>query len=189
MPEPRPRSGLQVPENSRAGHILVDMRKVLISDSGGAGDRGEGLDDLDRGILRLLQSDGRMAYRQIARELGVSEGTIRIRTGRMESAGVLKVVAIPDPFRLGYQVLAFVLIRVEPGRQQQVVERLSAWQEATYVSSLIGGADVYVQIVCRDNDHLLTLLQDRLPEIGGIRSFETFMELKMHKVSYGYETD
>lgn len=149
----------------------------------------EGLDDVDRGILRWLQSDGRMAYRQIARELGVSEGTVRIRAGRMQESGVLKIVAIADPFRLGYRVLAFVLIRVEPGKQDAVLDGLGSWPETTYVSSLVGAADVYVQLVCRDNDHLRELLHERLPEIGGVRSFETYVELKMHKVSYGYETE
>ncbi|AII10629.1 MULTISPECIES: Lrp/AsnC family transcriptional regulator [Rhodococcus] len=146
----------------------------------------EGLDDVDRGILRLLQEDGRMPYRQIARELGVSEGTVRIRLGRMQESGVLNVVAIADPFRLGYRVLAFLLLRVEPGKQDHVVDTLTTWQEATYVSSCIGRADIYVQLVCRDNDHLNELLHRRLPDIGGVREYETFMELKMHKVSYEY---
>ncbi|MFC9514960.1 Lrp/AsnC family transcriptional regulator [Nocardiaceae bacterium NPDC056970] len=146
----------------------------------------EGLDDIDRGILRLLQGDGRMPYRQIARELGVSEGTVRIRTGRMQESGVLNIVAIADPFRLGYRVLAFLLVRVEPGHHDHVVTEFTAWEEATYVSTCIGHADVYVQLVCRDNDHLNDLLHKRIPEIGGVREFETFMELKMHKVSYEY---
>ena len=51
------------------------------------------VDDLDRQILRRLQQDGRMPYRQIARELGVSEGTIRGRANRMEELGVLSIVS------------------------------------------------------------------------------------------------
>lgn len=146
----------------------------------------EGLDDVDRGILRLLQQDGRMPYRQIARELGVSEGTVRHRTARLEESGALNVVAIADPFRLGYRILAFLLIKVEPGKHDQVVSALAEWPESTYVSSCIGNADIYIQLVCRDNDHLHSLLHQRISEIGGVREFETFTELKMHKVSYGY---
>ncbi|EME66338.1 AsnC family transcriptional regulator [Rhodococcus ruber BKS 20-38] len=164
---------------------------MAINGSGDPSDRSrehavEGLDDVDRGILRLLQQDGRMPYRQIARELGVSEGTVRHRTGRLEESGALNVVAIADPFRLGYRILAFLLIRVEPGQHDHVVSALTSWVESTYVSSCIGHADIYVQLVCRDNNHLHTLLHERIPEIGGVREFETFMELKMHKVSYGY---
>lgn len=147
---------------------------------------GDGLDDVDRGILRLLQEDGRMPYRQIARELGVSEGTVRIRSSRMQESGALNVIAIADPFRLGYSVLAFVLIKVEPGAQDRLVEELTALDESTYVSTCIGRADLYMQLVCRDNEHLHELLHRRIPALGGIRDLEAFMELEMHKVSYRY---
>lgn len=147
---------------------------------------GDGLDDVDRGILRLLQEDGRMPYRQIARELGVSEGTVRIRASRMQESGALNVIAIADPFRLGYSVLAFVLIKVEPGAQDRLVEELTALDESTYVSTCIGRADLYMQLVCRDNEHLHELLHRRIPALGGIRDLEAFMELEMHKVSYRY---
>lgn len=144
------------------------------------------LDDLDRRILSMLQQDGRMPYRQIARQLGVSEGTIRSRTGRMEEQGVLNIVAIADPFLLGYRVLAFLLIKVEPGHQNSVIQELVSWPESTYVSDCIGQADIYVQIVCHDNDHLHTLLRERVANVEGIQSVETCVELKMHKVSYQY---
>lgn len=144
------------------------------------------LDDLDAQIVAQLQQDGRMSYREIGRRLGVSEGTVRSRANRMLSSGALTVVAIADPFQLGYRVLAFMLLRVVPERQQQVVDALCRWEEITYVSSCTGRADLYAQVVCRDHDHLWSLLYERIPAVGGIESTETFMELRMHKVSYDY---
>lgn len=146
------------------------------------------LDDLDAQIIAQLQEDGRMSYREIGRRLGVSEGTVRSRTNRMLSSGALTVVAIADPFQLGYRVLAFMLLKVVPGRQQQVIDDLCRWEEITYVSSCTGRADLYAQAVCRDHDHLWSLLYERIPAVGGIDSTETFMELRMHKVSYDYPT-
>jgi len=144
------------------------------------------LDEVDQGILRLLQVDGRMPLRQIGRELGVSEGTVRFRLRRMEDSGALSIVAVADPFRMGYRVLAFCLLRTEPERHNAVVQALSALQETTYVSSCTGEADLYIQLVCVDHDHLWHLLYERIPAIGGVLSTATYMELKMHKVSYGY---
>jgi len=144
------------------------------------------LDDVDQGILRLLQTDGRMPLRQIARDLGVSEGTVRFRLRRMEESGALSIVAVADPFRMGYSVLAFCLLRTVPEHHTNVVDTLSEWPETTYVSTCTGEADVYTQLVCVDHDHLWRLLYERIPEIGGVVSTETYMELKMHKVSYGY---
>jgi Lrp/AsnC family transcriptional regulator, regulator for asnA, asnC and gidA len=144
------------------------------------------LDDTDRAIIGLLQHDGRLPYREIARQLSVAEGTVRLRVNRLVSSGALTFVAIADPFRLGYSVLAFSLLSVLPGRQQAVIDTLASWDEITYISSCTGRADVYAQLVCRDHDHLWELLHERIPAIGGITATETFMELKMHKVAYIY---
>lgn len=145
-----------------------------------------GLDDLDRKLLKLLQLDGRMPYRQIARQLGVSEGTIRGRTNRMVDDGILRIVAIADPLRMGNGVLAFILVKVRPGFQQQVVDHIVALPESTYVSDCVGVADIYVQVVCRNSDHLHELLNERIARIEGIDKLDTSIELKMHKLSYDY---
>ena len=144
------------------------------------------LDETDRAIIGLLQHDGRLPYREIARQLGIAEGTVRLRANRLTRSGALTVVAIADPFRLGYRVLAFSLLNVLPDRQQAVIDALVSWDEVTYISSCTGRADLYAQLVCRDHDHLWELLYERMPEVGGITASETFMELKMHKVSYIY---
>jgi Lrp/AsnC family transcriptional regulator for asnA, asnC and gidA len=144
------------------------------------------LDHLDREIIRHLQEDGRRPYREIGRDLEVSEGTIRWRVRRLIDAQALRVVAIADPFRLGYRVLAFVLVSVEAGANEKVIEALVALNEVTYVSACTGRFDVYIQVVCRDHDHLYELLSTTIPAVGGIVRTETFTELKMYKVSYRY---
>ncbi len=144
------------------------------------------LDDLDRRIIGHLQQDGRRPYREIGRALGVSEGTIRWRVRRLLDTQALRIVAIADPFRLGYRVLAFVLISVESGTHARVIEALVDFPEVTYVSACAGRFDIYIQVVCRDNDHLFELLSERIPAIGGVTRTETFTEFKMYKVSYYY---
>lgn len=150
---------------------------------GAASDR---LDAVDEAIVRHLQDDGRRPFREIARSLGVSEATVRARVRRLTDADALRIVAIADPFRLGFRVLAFVLLKLEPGRRRQVIETLTPWPEVTYISSLTGRADLYIQIVCHSHEDLWELLSERLPAIPGIEGTETFMELKMHKIAYRY---
>ena len=163
------------------------MSDLTTAAGDGNGRPGRGtLDELDGKIVALLQRDGRMPYREIGRQLGVSEGTVRHRANRMFSSGALTVVAIADPFRMGYRVLAFTLLKIAPEQQQHVIDTLCGWDEVTYVSSCTGRADIYAQLVCRDHAHLWELLYQRLPQIGGVVTSETFMELKMHKVSYVY---
>jgi len=144
------------------------------------------LDDVDAAIIRHLQEDGRRTYRDIGRALGVSEGTVRFRYRRLTESGVLRIVAIADPFRLGHRVLAFILLRIEPGAHQRIIDTLVPWPEVTYVSTCVGHADLYLQVVCRDEEDLLELVTNKIPSIGGITYSETFTELKIHKISYNY---
>ena len=68
------------------------------------------LDETDQAILRALQENGRRAYRDIAREVGVSEGTVRSRVRKLEHLGALRFLAFVDPMRLGNSVLALMLV-------------------------------------------------------------------------------
>jgi Lrp/AsnC family transcriptional regulator, regulator for asnA, asnC and gidA len=147
------------------------------------------LDEVDAAIIRQLQEDGRRTYRDIGRALGVSEGTVRFRYRRLTESGALRIVAIAEPFRLGYRVLAFILLQIEPGTHQRVIETLVSWPEVTYVSTCVGHADVYLQVVCRDEQELLNLVTNKVPGIGGVTHSETFTELKIHKISYQYPSE
>jgi Lrp/AsnC family transcriptional regulator for asnA, asnC and gidA len=170
----------QSPANQAAGSPILELPAPPAPAQEAA------LDALDRQIIGHLQEDGRRPYREIGRALGVSEGTIRWRVRRLLDSQALRIVAIADPFRLGYRVLAFVLISVEAGAHAGVIEALVAFPEVTYVSACAGRFDVYIQVVCRDNDHLFELLSERIPAIGGVTRTETFTEFKMYKVSYYY---
>jgi Lrp/AsnC family transcriptional regulator, regulator for asnA, asnC and gidA len=144
------------------------------------------LDDVDRALVAQLQQDGRKPYREMARTLGVSEGTVRWRVKRLLESGALRIAAIADPFRLGYKVQAFVLLRVSPGEHERVVEALTSWPEVVYVSSCTGRVDIYVQLVCHDHEDLYERVARDIPAIGGVMDTETLMELKVHKLHYVY---
>lgn len=144
------------------------------------------LDELDRAIVAQLQVDGRRPYRAVARALGVSEGTVRARAARLQEEGVLRILALANPFRLGYAVQASVLIKVTPAVHQQTAETLATWPEVMYLSSCAGSADLYMHVVCRDHDDLWRLLGERLGAIEGVLESETLMELRVHKTRYVY---
>ena len=122
----------------------------------------------------------------MARDLGVSEATVRWRVRRLLEAGAVRIAAIADPFQLGYKVLASILLRVAPGDLERVVDTLVSWPEVVYASSCTGWVDVYIQVVCRDHEDLWELIATRIPAIGGVTETETLMELKVHKLQYIY---
>jgi len=144
------------------------------------------LDDVDRGILGELQVDGRRPFREIARTLGISERTVRARVRRMQDAGLLRFIAFIDPRQLEHSVLALLLLRVEADAHGRVVETLTSWSEVSYVSTLMGRADIYAQVICRDNDDLWHFVTHRVRGLAGVLETETMLEMRVHKFVYAY---
>jgi Lrp/AsnC family transcriptional regulator for asnA, asnC and gidA len=144
------------------------------------------LDATDEAILRALRGNGRRAYRDIAREIGVSEGTVRARVRKLEHIGALRFLAFVDPQRLANSMLALMLVRVEGPAQPAVVETLSSWDETTYVSSLAGRADIYAQIICTGSDGLNDVIA-RTRGLPGVIDTETMIELDVHKFTYSHQ--
>jgi Lrp/AsnC family transcriptional regulator for asnA, asnC and gidA len=142
------------------------------------------LDEIDHQIISILQKDGRVPFAQIAKQLKVSAGMIRIRYSRLAEMGVLRVVAITNPLRMGYQTMAMIGIKVDGRSLRKVADKIAALDEVIYLIIVSGTYDIIAEIVCRDQDHLLQFLTDRLYKIEGVREAESFMHLKIVKEIY-----
>ncbi|MBA2263875.1 MAG: Lrp/AsnC family transcriptional regulator [Chloroflexi bacterium] len=146
------------------------------------------LDDLDKSIIKCLQQDGRRPYAQIGRQLKVPEATVRQRAERLISRGIVQVVGITDPLAMGFQQPALIGLKVEAGKLEKIAEQIASLDEVTYVVITAGRFDLFCEVVCEDNEHLLRVLTDRLASIDGIRSTETLVELRFVKESYQWGT-
>jgi Lrp/AsnC family transcriptional regulator for asnA, asnC and gidA len=142
------------------------------------------LDYIDRQIIAALQKDGREAFAQIAERLNVSPGMIRTRYNRLVEMGVLRVVAITNPLRMGYNTMALIGIKAVTGKLMEVASRIAALDEVIYLIVVSGGYDIIAEVVCRDQDDLLQFLTERLYKIDGVRETESFMHLKIMKEIY-----
>lgn len=144
------------------------------------------LDALDRAIVSQLMEDGRRPFRVIAQSLGVPESTVRFRANRLLREGALHIVAMADPHRLGYAILAVVLVRVGTRARAEAIEAIKALPEVQYLSSCAGRVDLVMQVVCRDTEDLRRLLAESLSRIEGVLETETLLELDVHKFKYAY---
>ena len=144
--------------------------------------------ELDKRIIEHLQQDGRRPFTQIASELGVSEAAVRARTNRLIEKGILQVVGVTDPLKLGFQQWAMIGVRVEAARLIEVAEQIAEFPETDYVVVTAGSFDILVEAVAEDNDALLQFLSERLRKIPGVRETETFVYLRLMKQSYQWGT-
>ena len=149
--------------------------------------RSDGLSELDKRIIEHLQADGRRPFTQIATEIGVSEAAVRARTNRLIERGILQIVGVADPEKLGFQQ-ALIGIRCEPGRIIAVADALAALPEVDYVVVTTGRYDILIELVSPDKEGLLRFLTDGLQAIEGVRDTETFTYLRLVKQTYQFGT-
>ena len=142
------------------------------------------LDDLDRELIRLLQYDGRTPFTQLAEHVDVTEGTVRRRVNRLLDGGIMQIVAIVEPQFLGWAAAAMVGISVQIGKSDVVASKVAEFPEVSYLFQASGEFDLFVEIYCRDREHFVDFLNNKLHRIEGILSTRTFMILKMYKLSY-----
>jgi len=145
---------------------------------------GEGIGELDRQIIEFLQQDGRRPFTQIAAALGVSEAAVRARTNRLIERGVLQIVGVADPLKLGYDQMAMIGVRCDGAHLMAAAEAIARLPEVIYVVATAGAYDLLVEAVCADSDGLLTFLTEQLGQVEGVRSTETFVYLRIVKQSY-----
>ena len=142
------------------------------------------LDGVDQGLIEALQTNGREPFRRIAAEVGVSEATIRARYQRLCEDNILQVTGVTNPLGLGFDAQAMVGIRTS-GSPEPVAEAIAQWDEADYVVITAGQFDVLVELICADRRQLLDTT-NRMREIDGVVSTETFLYLELRKQLYDW---
>ena len=145
------------------------------------------LDDVNKQIIEQLQRDGRMSYAALAKVVGLSEAAVRQRVQRLLDNQVMQIVAVTDPLTLGFARQVMVGLKVA-GDMRSVAEALSQIPEVDYVVICAGAYDLLAELVCTDDDHLLTLLNDQIRAIPGVTGTETFVYLKLAKQTYAWGT-
>ena len=144
------------------------------------------MDDTDRRIITALQADGRKPFNQIAEDLGIPASSVRYRTRRLQELGILQIVGIANPLAIGFDRLAMIGIRTQPGTARRVCDALAELPETSYVILTTGRYDVMAEVICRDVEHFTEVVTDRMQGIDGVVSTESFFVLEAHKLAYGW---
>jgi DNA-binding Lrp family transcriptional regulator len=140
------------------------------------------LDEIDEALIGLLRADGRASFSDMAQQVGLSGEAVRHRVDRLERSGTIKVVGSVSPTVLGYETFALVAIGVS-GSAREVAANLAALSSTDFVASTAGEFDLLAEVVCKDDDELLEVL-DSIREIPGVQRCQTFMYLFFSKYAY-----
>jgi Lrp/AsnC family transcriptional regulator for asnA, asnC and gidA len=142
------------------------------------------LDDVDRRLIELLAGNGRSSNVALARELDITESTVRKRLDRLFSSGVVRVIAVTDPLILGYHVDVVIGLSVMPRHQRDVARAMSALVNVRYVAHCAGRYNIIMEAVFVDPVDLNNFLINELGTLEGVTHSEVFYVLGLERVGF-----
>ncbi|MFB6611148.1 Lrp/AsnC family transcriptional regulator [Agromyces sp. NPDC056379] len=137
------------------------------------------IDELDRKLIELLARDGRRPFASLAEELGVSQSTVRARVAKLQEDDVVTIVALCNALLLGHQVVR-LLLRIRNLTPRAVADSLVGISQINHVALVAGSHDIYLEATCRDQPHLIDLL-DEIRRHPGVASIQPIIVTSLAK--------
>lgn len=137
------------------------------------------LDGIDKIILNSLIEDARTPILGIAREVGISGAAIHQRLRKLEASGLISgSKLVLNPKVLGYKTLAFVGVFLDSAsKYKAAINRLKEIPEVVESHYTTGNYAIFIKILCKDNAHLMNVLNIEIQNIKGVARTETFISL------------
>ena len=137
------------------------------------------IDPLDWEIIEKLREDGRSTNSAIARELNITEGTVRHRVKRLTEKGILKISGAVKPGYVEKELLVVLGVNIsESSKLRTAFEKITKLPEVrtTFITS--GRYDFMMVVAVRGNRGLINFLTTSIAGVKEIVSTESFIVLK-----------
>ena len=141
------------------------------------------IDDTDKRLLRLLQTDARMSITELAERVNLSATPCARRIKRLEDSGIITGYHTQtDTQKLGYPLAVFIAISMDrhtADRFEQFERKVKSFDEVISCSIVTGRTEDYlIKVRVRDMAHYEEFLLHRLNRIEGVAQVHTSFELR-----------
>lgn len=144
------------------------------------------LDDLDKRLVGLLQQSAQRTNVDLAQQLGVSEATVRRRINALVADEFVKIVAVADPLKIGYPVVAIIALHCQPSQLDEVERALNQLDEFRFIGMTLGTYDFVAEAWFESLGDLTEFITQRLSAVPGIQRIETAHVMKMVRYQYDW---
>lgn len=144
----------------------------------------ERVDELDQRIIEILGRDARVSNRQIAADLGVTEGTIRARIKHLQDERLIQFSVVTD-FRLaGSPNLVMFGIHADPSKVPALAAELSNMPEIGAVVVLLGRYSLLATGLLTSLEEVNELMRTKILPLPGVRNVETSVSVQTFKYDF-----
>lgn len=143
------------------------------------------IDQLDKGIIKLLSKDGRMSFTEIAQHLNVTEKTIRTRYNNLVENKILEVVGVVNPISLGVKVGAIIQLSVVPPHMEAIIQQLKEISGIRFITLTSGEYQLLVQANVKDYEEITEIVKS-IHFIQGVNKSNVILQMDVYKNSFEY---
>lgn len=137
------------------------------------------LDKIDKEIIYMLMDNAKTSLAQISKNVGISTTAVHQRIKKLENAGVMEnSISFLNPRKIGYKVVSYIGVFLEqPSHYQDAIKALKDINEVVEAHYTTGNYTVFLKVLCKDNDHLMQIL-NKIQKLKGVTRTETFISLE-----------
>ncbi len=144
------------------------------------------IDDIDAKIIAELRQDGRASNIDIARRIGTTEAMVRRRIDRLISKRILRVVAVTNPYRMGFSLDAVVNASVDVDKLPDVAARIAEIPEVRYAAIVSGDYNLTFRVLLRSHHDFYDFVTSKLGSIPGLQRIETAYVLRVVRRTFDW---
>ena len=139
------------------------------------------IDGIDKIILKALVKNARISIMEISKLVGISGAAVHQRLKKLENSDLIKGSQININTKiLGYKTMAFIGIYLDKAiiNNPDAVKNLKLIPEVIECHYTTGDWSIFIKILCKDNQHLMNILNDKIQAINGVSRTETYISLE-----------
>ena len=139
------------------------------------------IDGIDKIILKALVKNARISIMEISKLVGISGAAVHQRLKKLENSDLIKGSQININTKiLGYKTMAFIGIYLDKAiiNNPEAVKNLKLIPEVIECHYTTGDWSIFIKILCKDNQHLMNILNDKIQAINGVSRTETYISLE-----------
>ena len=168
-------------DGEESGPVAADQKDAPRSRAGGNLLLHWPLSEVDRRIIAHLQEDGRRSFVTIARDIGVTEKTVRAHVRHLLGSNIIQIVALTTPRALGYKAGALVALTTDPAvPASKIAKELTRIEDVDYVVITTGRYSIMAEIISRSMSSMQAVVETQIGRIEGVRSVEIFPYFRLY---------
>ena len=139
------------------------------------------LDSIDEQLINLLMKDARQSSETLAKQLQVCSSTVRRRMKRMIDQGLIHIVALPDPGKIGFSIEAVITLDVEAESLNFTLNTLRKYPQVRWIAAVSGQYDIMANVWFSSTEELYKFMENEVGRMEGVKNSETFICLYVEK--------